>query len=188
MLRLKEKYKKEIIPVLEKEFHYHNALAVPRMEKVVVNTSFGRRLGGEKGDKKKKLMKEVEDDLMTITGQKPSLKAAKKSIAGFHLREGSPVGYQVTLRGQRMYDFLERIIYLTLPRTRDFRGVSSRSLDQQGNLTLGFEEQLIFPEMSVEEERKAFGLAVTMVTTTKNREEAKRLFVLLGLRFKKEEE
>ena len=110
MLRLKEKYQKEVIPILEKEFHYHNALAVPRVEKVIVNTSFGKRLGGEKGDKLKKAMDKIEQDLMLITGQKPSLKKAKKSIAGFHLREGSPVGYQVTLRGRRMYDFLERII------------------------------------------------------------------------------
>ena len=186
MLRLKEKYQKEVIPVLEKEFHYHNALAVPRVEKVIVNTSFGKRLGGEKGDKLKKAMDKIEQDLMLITGQKPSLKKAKKSIAGFHLREGSPVGYQVTLRGRRMYDFLERIIYLTLPQMRDFRGVNPQSLDRQGNLTLGFDEQLIFPEMSAEEERKAFGLAITIVTTVKKQEEAKRLLALLGLPFKKE--
>ena len=186
MLRLKEKYQKEVIPVLKKEFHYANDLAVPRVAKVVVSTSFGKWLGEEKGEKQKKIMADLEKDLAAITGQKPALRKAKKSIAGFHLREGTPVGFQVTLRGRRMNDFLERLIYLTLPRTRDFQGIDERSLDKQGNLTLGFEEQLAFPEMSTEEEKRSFGLAVTVVTTTSNREEAKRLLTLLGFPFKKE--
>ena len=171
MLRLKEKYQKEVIPVLKKEFHYANDLAVPRVAKVVVSTSFGKWLGEEKGEKQKKIMADLEKDLAAITGQKPALRKAKKSIAGFHLREGTPVGFQVTLRGRRMNDFLERLIYLTLPRTRDFQGI---------------DEQLAFPEMSTEEEKRSFGLAVTVVTTTSNREEAKRLLTLLGFPFKKE--
>ena len=188
MLRLREKYQKEVIPVLKKEFHYKNDLAVPAIEKVVVNTSFGRKIGAEKGDRQKKMMAAIERDLSLITGQKPALRKAKKSIAGFHLREGMPVGFQVTLRGRRMYDFLERIIYLTFPRTRDFRGITEKSLDKQGNLTLGFAEQLVFPEMSAEEERGAFGLAVTVVTTTKDREKAKRLLSLIGFPFEKGKE
>ena len=186
MLRLKEKYQKEVIPVLKKEFNYQNDLAVPRIEKVVVNTSFGRRIGEEKGERQKKTMAAIERDLSLITGQKPALRKAKKSIAGFHLRAGMPVGYQVTLRGSRMYDFLERLIYLTFPRTRDFRGIAEKNLDKQGNLTLGFADQLAFPEMSAEEERESFGLAVTVVTTTKDREKAKRLLSLIGFPFEKE--
>lgn len=188
MLRLNEKYQKEIIPILKKELHFDNDLAVPRVEKIVVNTSYAKLLGEANKEKKKKVLQEMERDLALITGQKPAQRKAKKSIAGFHLRAGTPVGYQVTLRGSRMNDFLERIIYLTLPRMRDFRGISPQSLDKEGNLTLGFEEQLAFPEMAAEEERRSFGLAVTIVTTTKNREEAKRLLTLLGFPWKKEEE
>ncbi len=188
MLRLKERYQKEIIPALKKEFHYDNDLAVPTVEKVVVNTSFARLLGEAKKEKQEKALREMEEDLALITGQKPALRKAKKSIAGFHLRAGAPIGYQVTLRGSRMDDFLERIIDLTLPRTRDFQGIDPRSLDREGNLTLGFEEQLVFPEISAEEERRSFGLAVTVVTTTRDREEAKRLLTLIGFPWKKEKE
>ena len=187
ILRLKEKYQKEVIPAMKKEFGYKNDLAVPSIKKIVVNTSFGKWLGAEKGDRQKKLMASVKHDVMVITGQKPALRKAKKSIAGFHLRKGVPVGYQVTLRGRRMYDFLERLIYLTLPRMRDFQGIKEQLLDKQGNITLGFTEQLVFPEMSFEEERGVFGLAVTIVTTTRDRQKAKRLLTLLGFPFKIEE-
>jgi large subunit ribosomal protein L5 len=185
MLRLKEKYQKEVIPLLKKEFGYRNDLAVPRVEKVVVNTSFARLLGDSKKDKADKILQEIEKDLALITGQKPALRKAKKSIAGFHLREGAPIGYQSTLRGGRMYDFLERLIYLTLPRTRDFQGIDPASLDGEGNLTIGFEEQLVFPEISAEEERRSFGLGITIVTTTKDKEKAKKLLDLLGFPWKK---
>ena len=124
--------------------------------------------------------------MATITGQKPSLRRAKKSIAGFHIREDDAIGYMVTLRGQRMNDFFEKAVYLALPRTRDFRGIEPSSLDGNGNLTIGFPEQLVFPEISSEEERVVFGLEAVIVTNTKNNEEALKLLTLLGVPFKKD--
>ncbi len=188
MLRLKEKYKKEIIPLMKKEFAYRNDLAVPRIQKIVVNTSFGRLAEKLSGDKLKQAREAIALDLATITGQKPALRRAKKSIAGFHIREGDEIGYVVTLRGQRMNDFFEKMVCLALPRTRDFRGISPNSLDRNGNLTIGFSEQLVFPEISSEEERIIFGLEVVIVTNAKSNEEARRLLSLLGIPFKKEKD
>lgn len=186
MLRLKEKYKEEVIPIMKKEFGYQNDLAVPRIQKLVVNTSFGRLAEKKSGDKLKELQKAIASDLAIITGQKPALRRAKKSIAGFHIRQGDKIGYVVTLRGQKMRDFFEKIVCLALPRTRDFRGIKPNSLDKDGNLTIGFPEQLVFPEISSEEERIIFGLEVVIVTNTKNRKESQRLLSLLGIPFKKD--
>ena len=186
MLRLKAKYRKEIIPLMKKEFGYRNDLAVPRIQKIVVNTSFGRLAEKESGDKLKRAQEAIALDLATITGQKPALRRAKKSIAGFHIREGDAIGYVVTLRGQRMNDFFEKVVYLALPRTRDFRGIEPSSLDGNGNLTIGFPEQLVFPEISSEEERTIFGLEAVIVTNTKNNEEALKLLSLLGVPFKRD--
>ena len=186
MLRLKAKYREEILPLMKKEFGYKNDLAIPRIKKIVVNTSFGRLAEKESGDKLKRAQQAIALDLTTITGQKPALRRAKKSIAGFHIREGDSIGYVITLRGQRMNDFFEKMVYLALPRTRDFRGIEPSSLDGNGNLTIGFPEQLVFPEISSEEERTVFGLEAVIVTNAKNDKEALKLLSLLGVPFKKE--
>lgn len=178
MLRLKEKYIKEVISKMKEKFGYKNDLAVPRLEKVVVNTGFNPLNKGEK------IQEELAQDLALITGQKASARPAKKAIAGFKTRKGMVIGLAVVLRGQRMYDFLDRLIHIALPRSRDFRGLPEKNIDQHGNLNLGIKEQIIFPEISAESAKGIFGLAVTVVTTAKNHQEGLELFKLLGFPIK----
>ncbi len=165
---------------MKEEFHYTNAMQAPRIEKVVVSC-------GISAGKDKKKLDLIEDRLSKITGQKPVRKGAKISVAGFKIRQGDTVGMQITLRGQRMYDFLDKLINIALPRTKDFRGVSANSVDGMGNYTLGIRENTIFPETSDEDLRDVFGLSVTVVTNIKNKEETKAFLKHLGFPFKKVE-
>lgn len=176
---LKENYKEKVVPGMKEKFGYENEAAIPDIEKVVVNTSFGKKLS-EEGTKKKELLDQIKRDLAAITGQKPVLTKARKSISAFDLVKGKPVGAKVTLRGKRMYDFLERLIRITLPRTKDFRGIDPDSVDEQGNLTIGIEEHIAFPEILPEEAEEILGLEITIVTSTKNKEEALELFKLIN--------
>lgn len=173
-MNLKEFYKKEVVGKLMKELGYKNINAVPKIEKVVVNIGFGKMI------KEPKIAEIVEETLKRITGQKPILAKAKKSISNFKIRSGQIIGAKVTLRGKRMYDFLEKLIKIALPRVRDFRGVSNKVFDEKGNMTIGFKEHLSFPEIRPDEVEKILGLEITMVTSAKNKEEAKILFTHLG--------
>lgn len=180
MIRLLEKYKKEVMPAMEERFGYRNVMAVPKIEKVIVNTGFGKLLTGKTTDEKKRIYKSILNDLSLICGQFPVLTKARKSISGFKIRKDMPVGAKVTLRGQRMYDFLERVIYIALPRTRDFRGIKLKSVDNAGNLTIAVKEHIIFPEIEPENVKVPFGLEITVVTTAKSKEEGLKLLRLLG--------
>jgi len=180
MKTLFEKYKTEVIPRLKTELHLSNDLAVPKIEKVIVNTSIGRFLKDEKA------LETIDRDFTLIVGQKPTKRKAKKSIAGFKVRQGMEIGLAATLRGKRMWDFLTRFISLTLPRLRDFRGINSKCIDKSGNLTIGVREHIVFPEVSLEDLRNVFGLEVTIVTSAKNKESAYALFKELGIPFAKE--
>ncbi|KKR48472.1 MAG: 50S ribosomal protein L5 [Candidatus Magasanikbacteria bacterium GW2011_GWC2_40_17] len=173
-MNLKEFYKKEVVGKLMKELGYKNINAVPKVEKVVVNIGFGKMI------KEPKIAEIVEETLRRITGQKPVLAKAKKSISNFKIRAGQIVGAKVTLRGKRMYDFLEKLIKIALPRVRDFRGVSTNVFDEKGNMTIGFKEHLSFPEIRPDEVEKVLGLEITVVTSAKDKEEAKNLFTHLG--------
>lgn len=186
MKDLKEKYQNEVLPLMMEKFGYKNKMAVPKIEKVVLNTSFGKLLGKEKGEKSKKIQEEILDQLSLIAGQKAVLTFARKSIAGFKIKKGQAVGAKVTLRRKRMWDFLTRLIHIVLPRTRDFKGIPKKSIDKEGNLTLGFREQSPFPEVAKEKSTLSFGLEVTIVTTTREKEKALELFKLLGFPFKKD--
>ncbi len=179
--RLFERYQREIAPTLMREFNYGNALQVPRIAKVGVNVGVG-----EAKDNPKALDATVRD-ISAITGQKPVVKKARKSIAQFKLREGQSVGVMVTLRGARMWEFLDRLINAALPRTRDFRGIPTKSFDGRGNYTLGLREQLIFPEIEYDKIDKLRGLEVSIVTTARTDQEARRLLELLGMPFRREE-
>lgn len=179
MPRLKDRYRKEIVPALMEEFGYRNVMEVPRLQKIVVNVGLGEALQDVKA------LDAAARDISTITGQKPIIMRAKKSIAGFKLREGNPIGVKVTLRGNRMYDFLDRMCNVALPRRRDFRGVSPDSFDGRGNYTLGFREQLVWPEVDYDSIDKIRGMEVTIVTTAKTDEEARRLLQLFGMPFKR---
>ncbi len=185
MMRLAEKYNKEIIPAMMKEFGYKSPMAVPRITKVVINTGFGRLIYGKTSDEKKKIMKSILDDLALICGQYPLLTMARKSISGFKIRKGVPLGAKVTLRKKKMYDFLEKLIHIALPRTRDFRGIDPSSFDKEGNLTIGVREHIVFPEISPEVTKNIFGLEITICPRAKKREEAIRLFRLMGFPIKK---
>lgn len=178
MSELKQKYIKEVIPKMEEKFGYKNSLAVPKIEKTVVNVGIGSILKDEK------FQETISRDLTLITGQKPIPTLAKKAISAFKTRKGMTVGLKVTLRGKRMFDFLSRLINVALPRTRDFRGLSSKSVDEGGNLTIGIKEHIIFPEISQEEIKRIFGLEVTVVTNAETRDEAIELFRLLGFPIK----
>ncbi len=180
--RLLEKYNKEIIPHLVKKFGYKNVMAVPKMEKAVVNVGFGRQVkdGGDFAEK-------VTEALIQITGQKPILTKARKSIAGFKLREGMVIGAKVTLRSGRMYDFIDRLISVALPRSRDFRGIDPKAIDPGGNLTIGIKEDIIFPEISYETTKDIFGLEVTITTTAKTSEEGEELLRAIGFPLKSRE-
>jgi large subunit ribosomal protein L5 len=179
MMKLQEKYKKEAIPGLKEKFGYKNDLAIPRFEKVTLNTGIGKFSQDEKA------VEEIVKDLTMISGQKPVFTLAKKAIAGFKIRQGQKVGLAVTLRGQRAYDFIERLISLALPRSRDFRGLEQKSVDDHGNLNIGIKEQIIFPEISHENIRNIFGLQITVKTTAKNHEQGLELFKLMGFPIKK---
>lgn len=181
MNSLHEKYNKKVVPEMMKKFGFGNVMAVPRLTKIVVNIGVGRM-------REEKERAEVEKYLALITGQKPSPRAAKKAIAAFKTREGMIIGYQVTLRGARMYDFFSRLINAALPRTRDFRGFDVKSFDSQGNLTIGIKEHIIFPEMIGEDYRLLFGLEITIGTSARERTEGVELIRLFGFPVKKEGE
>ena len=176
--RLRERYKSEIVPALMKRFGYTNPMQVPRVQKVVVNMGLGEAVANPK------LIDGAVTDLTTITGQKPIVTRAKKSIATFKLREGMPIGAKVTLRRERMWEFLDRLISLSLPRVRDFRGISPRAFDGAGNYTLGLKEQIVFPEIDFDKVDKIKGMNITVVTTAETNEEAKELLGQLGMPFR----
>ncbi|MEW5921225.1 MAG: 50S ribosomal protein L5 [Bacillota bacterium] len=178
MSELKDKYINDIRPALMERFAYKNVMAVPRLEKIVINMGVGE------GKDNVKLLDAAVKDLALISGQKPVVTKAKKSVASFKLREGMSIGCKVTLRGERMYDFLSKLINVALPRVRDFRGVSPRSFDGRGNYSLGLKEQHIFPEINYNEVEKVQGMDITIVTTAKSDEEAKELLRLIGMPFR----
>jgi len=185
MIGLQEKYKKEVIPKMKESFGFKNDLAVPKLEKVVINTGFGRQISDKTTEEQKKITGAILEDLSQITGQRAVLTKAKKSIASFKIRQGMPIGAKVTLRGKKMTDFLERLIHLTLPRTRDFQGISPTSADKEGSLTLAVREHIAFPEILPEKVRNIFGLEITVVTTAKSKKEGLELLKLLGFPIKK---
>ena len=171
---LKDKYQKQVIPAMKEKFGYKNDLAVPRIVKVVVNTGFNPNTKDEK------IRQEMAHDLALITGQKANLCPAKKAEAAFKTRKGMIVGLMITLRGQRMYDFLNRLVNIALPRSRDFHGLPEKNIDQAGNLNIGIKEQIIFPEISAESTKNIFGFEVAVVTTARNHQQGVELFKLLG--------
>ena len=179
MNRLEEKYKKEVVPSLMEKYNYKTVMLVPKIEKIVVNTGVGDALANSKN------LEAAVSDLAKITGLKPIETKAKKSIAAFKVREGHKIGCKVTLRGERMYEFLDKLISIGLPRVRDFRGLSSKSFDGRGNYTIGIKEQLIFPEINFDEVEKVRGMDIVIVTTAKNNEEAFELLKELGVPFRK---
>ncbi|MCL5066312.1 MAG: 50S ribosomal protein L5 [Firmicutes bacterium] len=172
---LKERYEQEIVPNLMERFHYKNRMEVPKVVKIVVNMGVGEAVANSKA------MDSAVGDLALITGQRPAVTRAKRSIASFKLRAGMPIGAKVTLRGQRMYDFVEKLFYMALPRVRDFRGLSSRGFDGRGSYSLGVREQIIFPEIDYDKVDKLRGMDITIVTSAQTDEEAKALLSLMGL-------
>jgi large subunit ribosomal protein L5 len=186
MTSLKERYKKKIAPELKKELKLKNVLECPYVSKIVVNVGVGNWTTKDT-TRREEVLKKVSDDLMMITGQKPQICPAKKSVSGFSLREKMPVGLKATLRGERMYDFLERIIHVVLPRIRDFQGIKMSSIDKSGNITIGLQEQLVFPEISADDTDFFFGMEVTIVTSTKDRNQSIELFKKIGVPLSKNE-
>ena len=178
MTRLKEKYRKEVVPALQKEFGYTNIMAVPKIEKVVVNMGLGE------ATQNVKIMDPLVGDLAAIAGQKPVTTKAKKSIAAFKVREGMPIGAMVTLRGDKMYEFLDRLISIALPRVRDFKGVSTKSFDGRGNYTLGLSEQVVFPEIDADRLQHTQGMDISIVSTTKSDDQARELLRAFGFPFR----
>ena len=178
MARLKDRYREEIAPALKEQFGIQNPMRIPRLEKIVVNMGVGEAAQNSRA------LDGAMEDLAKITGQKPQLRRARKSIAGFKIREGMPVGARVTLRGERMWEFLDRLITIALPRVRDFRGISPRSFDGRGNFALGLREQTIFPEVSYDSIDTTRGLDVAVVTTAETDEEARELLRMLGMPFR----
>jgi large subunit ribosomal protein L5 len=178
MVRLKERYQKEIAPAIAKEFVIRNPMAIPRLEKIVLNMGMGEAIANAK------ILDTAADELRVITGQKPVVTKAKKSIASFKLRQGMPIGVMVTLRGDRMYEFLDRLVSIALPRVRDFRGVSPKAFDGRGNYTLGIREQLIFPEIDFNKVDKTRGMNISIVTTARDDEQARSLLKALGMPFR----
>ncbi|GMB10013.1 LSU ribosomal protein L5P [Thermolongibacillus altinsuensis] len=179
MNRLKEKYLKEVVPALMSKFNYKSVMQVPKIEKIVINMGVGDAVQNPKA------LDSAVEELALISGQKPVVTRAKKSIAGFRLRAGMPIGAKVTLRGERMYEFFDKLVSVSLPRVRDFRGVSKKSFDGRGNYTLGIKEQLIFPEIDYDKVNKVRGMDIVIVTTAKTDEEARELLALLGMPFQK---
>ncbi len=177
--RLKQRYDTEVVPTLRKEFGYDNVMQVPRLAKVVLNIGMGEAIQNAKA------MDNAVRDIADITGQKPVITKAKRSVAAFKLRAGMPIGVTVTLRGQRMYDFLDKLANVALPRLRDFQGISADSFDGHGNYTLGIKEQLVFPEINYDKIDRVRGMEITVVTTARTDEEGRRLLTLLGMPFKR---
>jgi len=175
--RLKEKYLNEIVPALKEKFQYTSVMQVPKIEKVCVNKGIGDAVGD------KKLIDQGLEELSAITGQKPVATIAKKSVSNFKLREGMPIGARVTLRGDKMYEFIDRLMSIALPRVRDFRGVKDKGFDGRGNYTLGVKEQIIFPEISIDKVNRINGMDITIVTTAKTDEESYELLKALGMPF-----
>ncbi len=182
MSRIRELYRTEAVPALMKQFGYKNIMAVPRLVKINVNMGLGEAIANAK------VLDVAAEELAAITGQRPVVTKAKKSIAAFKLRQGMPIGVTATLRGSRMYEFLDRLVSIALPRVRDFRGVSPRSFDGRGNYTLGLKDQLVFPEIDFAKADKARGMNVTVVTSAKSDEEAYELLRILGMPFAKREQ
>jgi len=178
MSRLKDRYLSDVVPALRKEFGYTNIMAVPRITKVVVNMGLGE------GTQNAKIVDTGAEEITKVTGQKATIRRATKSIAQFKLRKGLPIGAMVTLRGERMYEFIDRLVAIALPRVRDFRGVSPRGFDGRGNYTLGLRDQLMFPEIDYLKVDKARGMNISFVTTAKTNEEARRLLQLMGMPFR----
>ncbi|NLY62675.1 MAG: 50S ribosomal protein L5 [Erysipelothrix sp.] len=179
MNRLKIKYNEEAIPALVKEFNYTSVMQAPKLEKIVINMGVGDAIESPK------VLDDAVAELTLITGQKPVITRAKKSVANFKLREGMPIGAKVTLRGEKMYDFLDKLVNISLPRVRDFRGVSVDAFDRRGNYTLGIKEQLIFPEINFDDVKKTRGMDVVIVTTAKTNDEGRALLKSLGMPFRK---
>ncbi|PAE36921.1 50S ribosomal protein L5 [Neobacillus sp. YX16] len=179
MSRLKEKFVKEVTPALMSKFNYKSVMQVPQLDKIVINMGVGDAVANAKA------LDNAVEELATITGQKPVVTRAKKSIAGFRLREGMPIGAKVTLRGERMYQFLDKLVSVSLPRVRDFRGVSKKAFDGRGNYTLGVKEQLIFPEIDYDKVSKVRGMDIVIVTTANTDEEARELLTQFGMPFQK---
>ncbi|WP_394239249.1 50S ribosomal protein L5 [Niallia oryzisoli] len=179
MSRLKEKYVKEITPALVSKFNYKSVMQVPKIEKIVINMGVGDAVQNAKS------LDTAVEELALISGQKPLVTRAKKSIAGFRLREGMPIGAKVTLRGERMYEFFDKLVSVSLPRVRDFRGISKKSFDGRGNYTLGVREQLIFPEIDYDKVSKVRGMDIVIVTTANTDEEARELLTQFGMPFQK---
>jgi large subunit ribosomal protein L5 len=177
--RLKERYKDQIIAQLSEEFGYGNAMQIPKLEKIVIN------MGVKEGPSDIKILEQCAEELALITGQKPVICRSKKAISAFKLRENAPIGLKVTLRKARMYEFLDRLINIAMPRIRDFQGFSDRSFDGRGNFSIGLTEQTVFPEVHFDKVKKMQGMDITFVTTATNNREAKRLLELLGFPFKK---
>ncbi|MDQ2922276.1 MAG: 50S ribosomal protein L5 [Acidobacteriota bacterium] len=176
--RLKERYQKEVAPAIAKEFGIKNPMAIPRVQKVVLNMGMGEAIANPK------ILDTAAEELRTITGQKPVITKAKKSISSFKLRQGMPIGVMVTLRGDRMYEFLDRFVSIALPRVRDFRGVSPKAFDGRGNYTIGVREQLIFPEIDFNKVDKLRGMNITIITSARNDEQARALLKGLGMPFR----
>lgn len=179
MNRLNQKYKETVVPSLVEKFEYASVMQVPKIEKIVINMGVGDAVSNSKN------LEKAVSELTLIAGQKPVVTTAKKSIAGFRLREGMPIGTKVTLRGERMYDFLDKLVTVALPRVRDFRGISKKAFDGRGNYTLGIKEQLIFPEISYDDVDKVRGMDIVIVTTAQTDEEARELLTQLGMPFHK---
>ncbi|KAA1039693.1 50S ribosomal protein L5 [Macrococcus equipercicus] len=179
MTRLKEKFNTEITPALMTKFNYSSVMEVPRIEKIVVNMGIGDAVQNSK------VLDAAVEELQAITGQKPMVTKAKKSIATFRLREGMPIGAKVTLRGERMYEFFDKLVNVSLPRVRDFRGISNKAFDGRGNYTLGVKEQLIFPEIDYDKVSKVRGMDIVIVTTANTDEEARELLTQFGMPFQK---
>jgi large subunit ribosomal protein L5 len=178
MARLKDLYKSKIVPEMEKEFNYKNAMAVPRINKVVVSMGVG------KATQEKKFLESAKNDLMTITGQMPLVCKAKKSVSNFKVRQGNEIGLKVTLRGVRMYEFMDRLINLAVPRIRDFRGLNPNSFDGRGNYSIGLAEQTVFPEIEPAKVEFQHGMNITFVTTAGTNEEARKMLALFGMPFR----
>lgn len=180
MARLKEKYKEEVIPTMMRDYGYKSVMQVPRLKKIVVNIGIGEAI------QQANIIEAAERDLASITGQHPVITRAKRPIAGFKLRKGMPIGVMVTMRGERMYDFFDKLVSISLPRLRDFQGISRNSFDGRGNYTLGLKEQIIFPEIEYDKVDKVRGMEISVVTTARNNDEGSRFLELMGMPFSRE--
>lgn len=185
MSELKQKYEKEVIKGMQDKFQYGNKMAVPKIIKVIINTGFGKIVSPKTKDEQKRFNEYVVENISLIAGQRPVLTTARKSISSFKLREGNIIGAKVTLRGKKMYDFLEKLINNVMPRVRDFRGISTKIIDKNGNMNLGIKEHIVFPEISPEKSPVILGLQITIVTNAKSKEEGIELFKLLDFPMKK---